>query len=83
MARTRLAFDELRDPFLLQSQVSPNEKFLLNARLIVNNTINPPPVGNVGVPNTGPVFYATNGTTECGFPGATCSASTSVGAAMR
>ncbi|MEP6913000.1 MAG: TonB-dependent receptor, partial [bacterium] len=77
--RTRLAFDELRDPFLLQSQVSPNEKFLLNARLLVNNTINPQPVGNVGVPNTGPVLYATTGTTECGFPGATCSASRGVG----
>ncbi len=67
--RTRLAFDEVRNPFLIPSQISPNEPFLLNARRLVNNTLNPLPVlggsfGFTGIPNTGPVPYATGGTTE-------------------
>ena len=67
--RTRLAFDEVRDPFLIPSQISPNEPFLLNARLLENDTL---PVNN-GVPNTGPVLYRSYivnnrvATTECGF----------------
>ncbi|MFS8085219.1 MAG: hypothetical protein ACMG6H_06280, partial [Acidobacteriota bacterium] len=60
--RTRLAFDELRDPFLIPSEISPNSPFLLNARRVENDTL---PV-NIGVPNAGPVLYRTIGTTECG-----------------
>ncbi len=73
--RTRLAFDEVRDPFLVPSQISPNEPFLLNARTIFNNTINPFPMAGsgyfirsgvryTGIPNTGPVIYQSGGTTE-------------------
>jgi hypothetical protein len=68
--RTRLVFDEVRDPFLIPSQASPNEPFLLNARRLVNGTLNPFPivsgnlVGFTGVPNTGSVPYVTSGTTE-------------------
>jgi hypothetical protein len=64
--RTRLAFDELRDPFLISSELSPAEPFLLNARRLENGTL---PV-NFGVPNTGPVLYRFRGTTECGTGGA-------------
>ena len=60
--RTRLIFDELRDPFLIPSEVSANQPFLLNARRVENDTL---PVSN-GVPNTGPVLYRIVGTTECG-----------------
>jgi hypothetical protein len=60
--RTRLAFDELRDPYLIRSEISPNEPFLLNARRLVNYTFPVAP----GVPNTGPVLYRLEGTTECG-----------------
>jgi len=79
--RTRLAFDELRDPFLRPSQVSPNEPFLLNATRTRNVTLNPlPTLGGsfffTGVPNTGPVLYSTLGTTECGnITAAACAAS--------
>jgi hypothetical protein len=34
--RTRLHFNEIRDPYLLPSAVLPNEPFLLNARTLVN-----------------------------------------------
>jgi hypothetical protein len=61
--RTRLKFEELRDPFLLDSQVSPGEPFLLNARRIFNNTLTP----DVGLPNLGDVLYGSGGTTECGI----------------
>jgi len=61
--RTRLKFDELRDPFLISSQVSPGEPFLLNAPRLFNNTQTP----SLGIPNTGNVLYETSGTTECGF----------------
>ncbi|MEK6336377.1 MAG: carboxypeptidase-like regulatory domain-containing protein [Acidobacteriota bacterium] len=60
--RTRLAFEELRNPFLIPSEISPNEPFLLNARRLQNDTL---PL-NIGLPNTGPVFYSNVGTTECG-----------------
>lgn len=60
--RTRLAFEELRDPFLIPSQISPGERFLLNVRSLENDTL---PV-TFGVPNTGPVLYRHSGTTECG-----------------
>jgi Carboxypeptidase regulatory-like domain len=63
--RTRLAFDELRNPFLIPSELSPNEPFLLNARRLQNDTL---PV-DFGVPNTGPVLYRFTGTTECGTGG--------------
>ena len=67
--RTRLGFDEVRDPFLVPSQVSPNSPFLLNARLLENDTL----PAAIGVPNTGPVLYrnprpnSVSATTECGF----------------
>lgn len=61
--RTRLVFDELRDPFLVPSEISPKEPFLLNARRLANSTL---PV-NFGLPNTGPVLYRYEGTTECGL----------------
>lgn len=61
--RTRLIFDELRDrEFLLPSIQLPNEPFLLNAPIIINNTL----PNNLGVANTGPVIYGRGGTTECG-----------------
>jgi len=66
--RTRLAFDEVRDPFLIPSQLSPNSPFLLNARRLQNDTR---PAG-IGVPNAGPVLYRTSGTTECGNSNPTC-----------
>ena len=72
--RTRLAFDELRDPFLISSELSPNQPFLLNARRLVNYTF---PVAD-GVPNTGPVLYRFEGTAECGTGGA-ASCATGVG----
>src|SRR5438128_1426014 len=69
--RTHLVFDEVRDPFLIPSQISPNSPFLLNAPRRLNRTLNPFPVpggsfGFTGVPNTGPVLFETLGTTECG-----------------
>jgi len=74
--RTRLTFDELRNPFLIPSEVSPNASFLLNARRLVNYTL---PVAN-GVPNTGPVLYRTEGTAECGILGAAgCAFSSGLG----
>ncbi|MGI8917189.1 MAG: carboxypeptidase regulatory-like domain-containing protein [Pyrinomonadaceae bacterium] len=60
--RTRLAFDELRNPYLIPSQVSPNEPFLLNAQRLQNDTL----PAAIGVPNTGPVLIRRLGTTECG-----------------
>jgi hypothetical protein len=60
--RTRLVFDEVRDPFLIPSQVSPNQPFLLNARRLLNDTLTP----GLGSPNTGSVIYDTFGTSECG-----------------
>lgn len=60
--QTRLSFDELRDPYLIPSEISPNESFLLNARRVENDTL---PVA-FGVPNTGPVLYRVTGTSECG-----------------
>ena len=50
--RTRLAFDELRDPRLVPSVRAPGVPFLLNAREILNVT-SPP---QAGVPNTGAVL---------------------------
>lgn len=74
--RTRLAFDEVRDPFLIPSELSPKEPFLLNARRLENDTL---PVDN-GVPNAGPVLYRFTGTTECGTGGAgNCLASGGIG----
>lgn len=61
--RTRLAFDEVRDPYLIPSQISPNSPFLLNTRRLENDTL---PV-NTGVPNAGPVLFRFSGTTECGI----------------
>ena len=61
--QTRLSFDELRDPNLIPSEISPSEPFLLNARRLENDTLPP----NFGVPNTGPVLYRLSGTTECGL----------------
>jgi Carboxypeptidase regulatory-like domain/TonB dependent receptor len=61
--QTRLAFDEIRDPFLSPSQISPNEPFLLNARRLQNDTL---PVTD-GIPNAGAVLYRSIGTTECGL----------------
>ena len=59
--RTRLVFDEVRNPFLLPSIQSPNEPFLLNAPRLVNNTLPPQP----GVFNTtGPVIFNRSGTVE-------------------
>lgn len=60
--RTRLRFDEARDTTHLRpSRISPNEPFLLNAALRVNNTL--PVCLNSDCtrtgPNTGPVLYAT------------------------
>jgi len=69
--RTRLAFDEVRDPFLIPSQISPDSPFLLNAPRRLNRTFNPQPIlggsfGATGVPNISAVLYQTSGTTECG-----------------
>lgn len=50
--RTRLAFDEIRDPSLVPSVRVPGAPFLLNAREVLNVT-RPP---QAGVPNTGPVL---------------------------
>jgi hypothetical protein len=66
--RTRLKFDEQRDPFLIPSDISPNVPFLLNTRRLENDTF---PV-TFGVPNTGPVLYRFSGTTECGTSGTSC-----------
>ena len=63
--RTRLVFDELRNPFLIGSQISPNEPFLLNAPRLSNDTL----PFDFGVPNAGPVFIRRVGTTECGSGG--------------
>ena len=60
--RTRLVFDELRNPYLIPSQVSPNEPFLLNAQRLQNDTL----PDAAGVPNSGPVLIRRLGTTECG-----------------
>ena len=51
--RTRLAFDEVRDPFLVPSTRLPNAPFFLNAPLAVNGTTPPAP----GQLNTGPVTF--------------------------
>src|SRR6185436_10218404 len=51
--RTRLVFDELRDPFLVPSAGLPNEPFLLNAAARLNITHPAAP----GIPNTGPVSF--------------------------
>ncbi|MDQ2921516.1 MAG: hypothetical protein M3R52_07900, partial [Acidobacteriota bacterium] len=56
--RTRLKFDELRDPSLIPSQQSPNTPFLLNRPLLQNGTL----------PRNTSVFYFTSGTTERGDP---------------
>jgi len=64
--RTRLIFDEVREQnpeYQIPSNQFPNTPFLLNARLRINNTLPAAP----GVPNTGPVFYDTSGTSECGI----------------
>ncbi len=74
--RTRLVFDELRDPFLIPSELSPNQPFLLNARRLENDTL----PANFGVPNTGPVLYRFTGTTECGTGGpSNCNSGTGIG----
>lgn len=76
--RTRLAFDEVRDPYLIPSQFSPNSPFLLNARRLENDTL----PAAIGVPNAGPVLYRFTGTTECGTSGATpfaCSTGSGLG----
>jgi hypothetical protein len=76
--RTRLGFDEVRDPFLIPSQFSPNSPFLLNARRLENDTL----PAALGVPNAGPVLYRFTGTTECGTSGATpfaCSTGSGLG----
>jgi hypothetical protein len=57
-----LVFDELRNPFLIPSQVSSTQPFLLNAPRLQNDTL---PLG-AGLPNTGPVLIRRLGTTECG-----------------
>lgn len=54
--RTRLNFQERRDPSMLASQQSPNTPFLLNRPLLVNDTL----------PGDTRVFYFTEGTTERG-----------------
>ncbi|MGA9995767.1 MAG: TonB-dependent receptor, partial [Pyrinomonadaceae bacterium] len=79
--RTRLVFDEVRDPFLIPSEISPNEPFLLNAPRLLNRTVSPLPIaggsfGFTGVPNTGAVLYEAAGTTECGI---TCVGGTGLG----
>ncbi|HEX8889343.1 MAG TPA: TonB-dependent receptor [Pyrinomonadaceae bacterium] len=65
--RTRLNFEELRDPSLLPSDKLPNTPFLLNRPLLSNNTI--PNCGGLGCANTGPVPYFRIGTTESGSDG--------------
>ncbi len=60
--RTRLVFDEIRDPYLIPSEVSPNSPFLLNARRLQNDTL----PADIGIPNAGPVLIRRLGTTECG-----------------
>ncbi|HKR11872.1 MAG TPA: carboxypeptidase regulatory-like domain-containing protein [Pyrinomonadaceae bacterium] len=54
--RTRLNFQERRDPSLLASQQSPNTPFLLNRPLLANETL----------PGAASVRYTTLGTTERG-----------------
>jgi Carboxypeptidase regulatory-like domain len=54
--RTRLNFQERRDPSLLASQQSPTTPFLLNRPRLVNDTL----------PGDTQVFYLTAGTTERG-----------------
>ncbi|HEX8070612.1 MAG TPA: TonB-dependent receptor [Pyrinomonadaceae bacterium] len=51
--RTRLAFDEVRDPFLVPSTRLPGAPFFLNAPLAVNATTPPAP----GQLNAGPVTF--------------------------
>lgn len=74
--RTRLGFDEVRDPNLIPSQLSPNSPFLLNAARLQNDTL---PI-DTGVPNAGPVLYRFTGTTECGTnSAANCSFGSGIG----
>jgi hypothetical protein len=64
--RTRLKFDEVRDTaHLIASQQFPNVPFLLNARVLQNQTLpNFDPLNNRITPNTGPVFYQDANTVE-------------------
>lgn len=55
--RTRLVFDEVRNPSLLPSALVKNTPFLLNRRYILNDTL----------PGDTSVSYTTFGTTELGF----------------
>ena len=66
--RTRLVFDEVREQnpeYQIPSDQFPDTPFLLNAPLRVNTTL----PDAFGVPNSGPVFYFTAGTSECGVAG--------------
>jgi len=63
--RTRLIFDEVRDPSLIPSQQSPNTPFLLNRPRILNDTL-PSAFGNPLCPTLNSVCYETASTTERG-----------------
>ena len=65
--RTRLVFDEGRDPSLIPSQQTPNTPFLLNRPLLINNTLTLlVELGNPLCPTLNSACYQTNGTTERG-----------------
>jgi Carboxypeptidase regulatory-like domain len=62
--RTRLIFDERRDPSLLPSVQSPNTPFLLNRNLLENNTL--PGAFNFCPGGSNTACYFSSGTTEQG-----------------
>jgi hypothetical protein len=61
--RTRLMFDEVRNPFLRRSEVFPDEPFLLNAPLLVNTTL----PGELATFLTGSHFLRPGASTESGI----------------
>ena len=63
--RTRLNFEELRDPSLIASQQSPNTPFLLNRPRLLNDTL-PAIFGNPFCPTVNSICYETSSTTEQG-----------------
>src|SRR5205814_1557997 len=66
--RTRLIFDEARDPSLIPSEQTPNTPFLLNRPRLENGTL-PAATGNPLCPTLNSVCYFTIGTTERGDSG--------------
>src|SRR5438132_5913313 len=66
--RTRLIFDEVRDPSLIPSEQTPNTPFLLNRPRLENGTL-PAATNNPLCPTLNSACYFTFGTTERGDSG--------------